>query len=374
MYKAILVDDEKPALDVLSLLLRESGQICVVGSFTCATEAFSEIKCLKPDVVFLDIEMPEISGLELAGKIIETGCNVNIVFVTAYDKYALEAFRVNAIDYILKPFSLGDITQVIKRLNRINPLPDKSQLPPVQARICCFGRLSVCCAGCTEPLKWRTSKAEELFAFMLQNRSSDVSKWRITQAIWSEYEEEKQINVNLYTTIYKVKKTLLEANIKFSFAFQNGNYKMELSDIFLDTDVFMKITDGEIKVAKASLGKYKNAFDLFKGIYLGENGYCWSHGEAEKYSARYRQLVLAFVHFYIEQEKNLAAEQILRDSLQIIPLDNDLNEMLLWFLYTKKDKSALVLQYTKIKALYHDELGIKPSTMMQELFIIGSKL
>jgi len=352
MYRAIVVDNERPALDVLSLLLEKSGQIRIVGSFTHASDALSEIQTLKPDVAFLDIEMPEISGLELAGKIIEAEGHIEIVFVTAYDKYALEAFRVNAIDYILKPFSSNDITKVITRLNRIKPFPKACQMSTGQAQICCFGRLSVCCAGCTDAIKWRTAKAEELFAFMLQNLNREVPKWEIMRALWPEYEEEKSLSVNLHTTIYKVKKKLLEKNIKFVFTFKNGKYKMELPDIFIDTNAFMAITNGRIKVTEVSLDKYKTAFDLFRGIYLGENKYHWSQSEAEKYSVRYRRLVFALVHYYTDKADNLAIEQILRKSLQIIPLDDDLNEMLLRFFYAKKDKSALIIHYNKIKVLY----------------------
>ncbi len=373
MFNAIIVDDEKPALDVLGLLLEKTGQICVVGAFMSAADALAEMQRLKLDVAFIDIEMSDMSGLELAEKIIDTGINIEIVFVTAYDKYAFEAFRVNAIDYILKPFSLDDITQAITRLKKVKPLPATSQMSVDKGRIYCFRSLSVFGAGCMDAVKWRTAKAEELFAFMLHNLNSYVPKWKITQALWPEYEEEKQLSVNLHTTIYKIKKKLLEENIKFVFTFQNGKYKMELFDIFIDTNAFMVITNGEIKVTEASLDKYKTAFDLFRGTYLGENEYHWSQSEAEKYSDRYRRLVFALVHYYTGQADNLVAEKILRDSLQIIPLDDDLNEMLLRLFYAKKDKSALVVHYNKIKALYQDELGIEPSSNMQELFIKGSK-
>ena len=141
MFTAIIVDDERPALDVLRLLLEKTGEICVVGSFTHAADALLKMQRLKPDVAFLDIEMPEMSGLELAEKIIDAGSDVEIVFVTVYDKYALEAFRVNAIDYILKPFSPEDIAQAITRLKRIKPLPDACQIPADKAQIHCFGRL-----------------------------------------------------------------------------------------------------------------------------------------------------------------------------------------------------------------------------------------
>lgn len=367
MFKAMIVDDERPALDVLRLLLEKTGEICVVGSFTHAADALLEIKRLKPDVAFLDIEMPEMSGLKLAEKIIDTGGDVEVVFITAYDQYALKAFRVNAIDYILKPFSSDDIAQAIKRLKKVKPLPNVSQMTEDKGRIDCFGRLSVYGAGCRDAVKWRTSKTEELFAFMLQNLNSQVAKWRITQVLWPECEVEKQLNTQLYTTIYKVKKALLSANIKFDLAFINGSYKMELPDVYLDTATFETLTDGEMAVTAASLGRYKTAFSLYRGNYLGENEYLWSQDEAEKYATRYRGLVSALVKYYMDRTDDLAAEQILREALTIVPLDDELNEMFLKLLWRKGDTAALVKHYNKIKELYKTELGIAPNAAMQDI-------
>lgn len=368
MFNAIIVDDENPALDVLRRLLEKTGQICVVGSFTSAMDALSQLRNLKPDVAFLDIEMPEMSGLELAEKIWETGADPEIIFVTAYDKYALDAFRVNAIDYILKPFSSDDIAQAIIKLKKVKPLPTVSQVTEDKGRIYCFGRLSVYGAGCTDAVRWRTSKAEELFSFMLQNLNSQVAKWRITRALWSECETEKQLNTHLYTTIYKVKKTLLSANIEFDFTLINGSYKMELPDIYIDAAEFETITDGEITVTSDSLDRYKRAFSLYRGNYLSENEYLWSQNEAEKYLTRYRGLVSGLAKYYMDRSDYLAAEQILRDALTIIPLDDGLNEMFLKLLFIKKDKSALVKHYNKIKELYKTELEIAPNAAMQDLF------
>jgi two-component SAPR family response regulator len=374
MFNAIIVDDEKPALDVLKLLLEKTGQICVVGSFMSAADALLKIQSLKPDVAFLDIQMSEMTGLELAEKILEAGGDIEIVFVTAYDKYALEAFRVNAIDYILKPFSPGDIMQAITRLKKAKPLPDANHTSADKGRVYCFGRLSVYGAGCGETVKWRTSKVAELFAFMLQNLDNEVPRWKIAQALWPECEEDKQLSVNLYTTVYKAKKTLLSANIKFDFTFKNGKYKMELPDVYIDAAAFAAITDGEITVTTASLDRYKRAFSLYKGNYLGENEYFWSQNEAEKYSIRYRRLVSELVKYYTNRSDYLAAEQILRDALTIIPLDDDLNTMLLKLFFMKRDRAALVMHYNKIKELYQNELGIAPSATIQNLFHKTSKL
>lgn len=145
MINAVIVDDETPALDILKLMLEKCGQVSVVGAFISAKTALVEIRNLNPDVVFLDIEMSEMSGLMLAEKIIDLGVDAQVIFVTAYNKYALEAFRVNAIDYILKPFSSDDIAHAITRLQKLKSLPAKppSKIPADHGRIYCFGITSI---------------------------------------------------------------------------------------------------------------------------------------------------------------------------------------------------------------------------------------
>ena len=367
MLNAVIIEDEKPAIEILRRLLEKTGQVCVVGTFMRAKDALLKLQDLKPDVAFLDIEMPEMSGLELAEKMMESGSDIEVVFVTAYDKYALEAFRVNAVNYILKPLSSGDIAQTITRLKKIKPLPVPPQRSADKGRIYCFGGLSVYGAGFGGTVKWRTSKAEELFAFMLQNLNDEVAKWKITQVLWPECETEK-LNVNLHTTVYQVKKTLLSAKIRSDFTFINGKYKLELPDVYIDAAEFKEITDGETSVTAGSIEKYKRALGLYKGNYLEGNGYYWSQNRAEEYSKRYRGLVSELAGYYTAETDYANAEKILLEALAILPLDDDLNEMLLKLYFTKKDKASLARHYNKIKELYHAELGIAPNTVMQDLF------
>ncbi len=368
MFHAMIVDDEKPALDILRIFLEKTGQVCVVGAFTNGADALAEMRSLKPDVAFLDIEMSDMSGLELAEKIMDAGSNIEIVFVTAYDRYALEAFRVNAIDYILKPFSPDDIAEVITRLKKVKPLAVVSQMPADKGRIYCFGRLSVYGAECREAIKWRTAKTKELFAFMLQNLNSVVSKWKIMEAIWPECDVEKQLKTNLYTTVYNVKKTLSSVNIKFDFSFINGSYKLELSDVYIDVSEFEALTDTEITVSAASIAGFKKIIGLYKGNYLEDNAYHWAQSKAEEYAKRYRRVVSEFAGYYIHASDYPAAENILRKALAIIPCDDELNEMLLKLYLMKKDKASIVAHYNKIKELYRLELGITPNMSMQKLF------
>ena len=114
--KAILADDELFALKELQLQLESLPNIQIIGSFTNPLESFFNITMLNPDVVFLDIDMPEVSGIYLAEQIMTTHPQVKIIFVTAFDKYAINAFELNAVDYILKPFTLERIKKTISRL------------------------------------------------------------------------------------------------------------------------------------------------------------------------------------------------------------------------------------------------------------------
>src|SRR5207249_11299874 len=101
--RAVLVDDEQLARDELGYLLGQVGGIEVIGQAGNGVEALTTIDRLQPDVVFLDVQMPGLTGFEVARRLVDTQVPSHIIFVTAYDQHAIEAFDVNAVDYLLKP-------------------------------------------------------------------------------------------------------------------------------------------------------------------------------------------------------------------------------------------------------------------------------
>ena len=117
MMRALIVDDEIHSRDELATMLQESGEFTVVGKCANAVEALQNIKHQRPDVLFLDIQMPAISGFELLGMIDESQMPA-VVFVTAYDEYALKAFEENTLDYLLKPVDKGRLGKTIRKLKK----------------------------------------------------------------------------------------------------------------------------------------------------------------------------------------------------------------------------------------------------------------
>jgi two-component system LytT family response regulator/two-component system response regulator LytT len=116
---AVLVDDEQLARDELGFLLGQAGNVTVIGQAINGVDALATIERLRPDVVFLDVQMPGLTGFEVARRMIEAALPSHIIFVTAYDQHAIEAFEVNAVDYLLKPVDPVRLEVAVQRARRL---------------------------------------------------------------------------------------------------------------------------------------------------------------------------------------------------------------------------------------------------------------
>lgn len=117
MIKAIIVDDEKRGRDLLEILLKENcPNVMVIDKAGNADDAFYSINNKQPDLVFLDIEMPGLSGFDLLKKFEKI--DFSIIFVTAYDKYAVKAFKFSALDYLLKPIDEEELKEAVQKVNK----------------------------------------------------------------------------------------------------------------------------------------------------------------------------------------------------------------------------------------------------------------
>ena len=142
MIRAYIVDDERLAVQRLTRLLDKTRRVNIVGSTTDPREALVFLRASQVDVVFLDVQMPELTGFELLEKLDR---DVAVVFTTAYDRYALEAFTVNSIDYLVKPIEPERLDRAIDKLERLilhgdPPRPDVRALARALARELAPGR------------------------------------------------------------------------------------------------------------------------------------------------------------------------------------------------------------------------------------------
>jgi two-component system, LytTR family, response regulator len=134
--RTVLVDDEQLARDDLGYLLGQVGGVEVIAQAGNGVEALATIVRLRPDLVFLDVQMPGLTGFEVARRMIHGGPASHIIFVTAFDRHAIEAFEVNAVDYLLKPVDPARLEVALHRVRRrisVERMNDEAGPPSTRA-------------------------------------------------------------------------------------------------------------------------------------------------------------------------------------------------------------------------------------------------
>lgn len=180
---AIVVDDEINILeDIKRNLLRIEGVECR-GAFLSSLEALKFVHKNTVELAILDIEMPGLNGIELASMMKDVQPDIQFIFVTGYDDYALAAYRLHAMDYITKPFSFAEFSQAVTRVGiMIDKLGAGNQNLTSRIEVRTFGKFDVYVDG--TPLFFKYSKAKELFAYLVNARGGDVSMEQVVSALW----------------------------------------------------------------------------------------------------------------------------------------------------------------------------------------------
>ncbi|CAM4158563.1 response regulator [Lederbergia lenta] len=266
--KVILVDDEPILLTHLEKLFKDIDGIQLIGMYSNPYQAIEAVLRDKPDVVFLDIEMPEINGIEVAEKIQNNLPLINIVFVTAYSEYAVKAFEINAVDYLLKPLNRNRLLKTVQRFQVNN---NSKELPVQTPMVCCFQSFQFIDAQSQKlQVRWRTNKAEELFLFLLHNRQKPIRKEMILDLFWPETEWDRAYT-HMYTTIYQIRKALKSANLHIKIKSLGESYILDLNGVKLDVDELEKGINQYPFVNSKTLTYHQNIMALYQGDYLAES-------------------------------------------------------------------------------------------------------
>lgn len=282
--KCIIVDDEPLALNDMERQLKKLGGIEICGKFGNARVALDALGALEPNVVFLDIDMPVMNGLEAAFHFQEAQPGVRIVFVTAYQEYALRAFEVNALDYLLKPVLLQRLAQTLQRLESAataSAVTANAAAAGVDATIRCFRSLSVEYGSPPSQLAWRTNKAQELFAYLLHRRGQQTRKDTLIELLWPELAPERSYAL-LYTTVYQLRKSIDAAGIGIRIQNTKAGYELVTDDIVIDVDEWERRMPPADDNRPDQLQQYESWLDAFTGDYLEEQDYEWADAERRR--------------------------------------------------------------------------------------------
>ena len=246
---AIAVDDEALMLGALVAAIKASPDIAEVAKFSVCEDALEYVKNNPVDVAFLDINMRGMGGLVLAEKIISLCPTCKIVFCTGHEEYAIQAFKLHASGYLMKPVSAKDVQLDIDNIKGVR---QSQKLLEVK----CFGNFEVYAKG--EKLTFKRSKTKELFAFLVDRNGAGVSVAEIGVALWENDEEQK--NQNYIHQLFRDLRQTLEA-IGVEGVFERNNYLYSINPEKIDCDYFSHIKTGKPEF----LGEYMSQYSWAEG-------------------------------------------------------------------------------------------------------------
>lgn len=250
--KILLVDDEELQLIRLENEVKKvlSGDV-EIFSYLNPSTALKETKDKQIDIAFLDIEMPGLNGIELAKQLKKINPQINIIFVTAFNEYALEAYKLHASGYISKPVSASKIKEEIEALRY--PIEIKGEK---KIQIKCFGNFESFYNG--EPIRFSYKKSKELFAYLVDREGSAININELNAVLWEEDHPSYLRNL-----IADIQQTLKNINCGDVFIKRHNECYIDVDKVDCDAYEYKKGNP--------------NAIRMYRGEYMIQ--YSWAYFE-----------------------------------------------------------------------------------------------
>ncbi len=323
MIRVMAVDDEPPALRQVERVLRTFADVHIRGLFTDVDEFLERLHAEPVDLVLLDMEMPDSHGLQLAQSIHSIRKDVCVAFVTAYEEYAVDAFGVDAIDYILKPVVEERLHRTLQRCLKRQQRSEGSPVSGIGnngVSIRCFGRFAI--MSDQQPVKFRNSKSEELLAYLMHHNREPVDKAQIMEALWHG-RDPVRTQANLHSTVYQLRKDL-EACGLYDVIEQSkggsGSYRLRLSPDHCDLYEY-ELACRQIKSEGFDLARAERAADLYRGGYLQAHDYDWASLRQAELEFSYAELLEEIVHAYVQLKRYRSAVPVMQKWVKRFPFD-----------------------------------------------------
>jgi two-component system, LytTR family, response regulator len=363
--KAILVDDEQIALDFLENLLIKTSELQIVAKLTNPLLVKDTVKKTKSDIVFLDINMPQVNGLELAEQILEINPDIHIVFVTAYDEYAINAFEINALDYLLKPIRIDRLQKTMERLKNnvvLQSFPNKVETKSLQLNVC--GNFSITNINDEiEIISWRTAKVKELFLYLLHKREKLVRKSWLIELLWSDLEPERAY-AQLYTAIYHVRKTLKKYPGFFKLENTTEGYILSTKNVVINLELWKEKIYSASPISSDNIQLCIEAMEFYTAPYFDEYDYWWAESEKNRYEKIWLDTSLKIAEFYFSSgQYEDAKDWYLKITTHYPELEQAHFALMKLFSFTN-DNVNVQHQYEKLKEILKYELGTVPEAMI----------
>ena len=247
----LCVDDEVLILDLIVSMCRNLPQHPEVCGVQNAGEALEWLSSNEPDIVILDINLPDMDGITLAAKIKDCRPDVSIIFLTGYSEYAVDAFGLHASGYLLKPVSEQRLASEIEYAMRGR----KTETGSSRITVRTFGEFDVFLDG--KPVVFSRARAKELLAYLVDRQGGFVTRASVFAALWEDGLYDRSMQKQLDVVIRSLRTTLEANGIGDIIEIHKGSLRVVPEKLDCDLYRFFK---GEIEAVDAYRGEYMNAY------------------------------------------------------------------------------------------------------------------
>lgn len=365
--KVIIIDDEKAMHLIMTKMLGKLPDIEVIGCFSDTSEASLFVKEHDVHVAFVDISMPQENGMQFAERMAMQHPDLHIIFVTSHKDYALDAFELSALDYIVKPVSMERIERSMSRARAVHRFSETTQSEPVAnpVQIFALGGLEVRTANGS--VKWISRKSAELFGFLLLYRGRIVSRARIIADVFSDMSP-KNAETYLNTSIYQLRKALEPHGLKSIIQSDPDGYGVSLADVSIDYVEFEERLKQHDVMDASNLAPLLETEMLYVGDLFGEKGFRWALYDMERLSDLYTSFVKKLACILMDQHEYDNATRLLNKLFGRNELDEETVRLLLCAYAEKKEQVSVVKLYRKYVKVLRRELNVAPSKDIVDLY------
>ena len=250
--RAICIDDEELILNMTVTMCQDLPQIDEVQGFTDAVEALKWMEYHPVDIAFMDIDMPEMNGITLAALIKQKYPDASIIFITGYSEFALDAFKLHASGYLMKPITRDRLEEEVEyALSRKKTVNHSSAHIAVRT----FGEFDVFVDG--HLVTFKRARAKELLAYLVDRQGENVSRAEAVQILWEDGEYDRTMQKQVDVIVRSLRATLKEYGIGDIVKIDRNG--MSVRPELIDCDLY-RFLDGDAEIINKYRGEYMNSY------------------------------------------------------------------------------------------------------------------
>lgn len=360
--KALVIDDERVYHTIMERLLSQIDGVEAVSCYLQPDDALDHLRRQPADIAFIDIQIGQESGLDVARLLRSAHPDLEIVFVTSHREYAADSFESYPLDYMVKPVSRSRLEQTIARAAA--RLREKAGARIASPASPASGKLKVRALGGLEvgsepggPVKWISKKSLELFAYLLIHRGRGVSKSRILEHVFPDMPL-KNAEVYLNTAVYQLRKALQPHGCKHLLEHAQEQYRLRMDDIEADFIAFEAAAALYDRMSPEQIDGALACEQLYGGDLFEDQAYDWCDAERTRLQDLYGFLAKRLCRGLLAGRKTEQAALLIRKLVQRNELDEEANLLQLQAYGELKDNLSFTQHYERIALLYRQELAL----------------